>query len=180
MDLAETVTRVNRQWPERLFAQIRPDLGPETTVAVLGLAYKPATQVVEESQSIDLVRLALKAGVKRVVVYDPLAGDEARAEFGKDVIVAGSARECVAGADVVVISTPDPAFRSLRAADFKVAGSRPVVVFDCWRLLREELACSPGVVYKALGIGGTSAEMTEFLRAAWSVEARAAATAPGD
>lgn len=180
MDLAETVTRVNRQWPERLFAQILPDLGPETTVAVLGLAYKPATQVVEESQSIDLVRLALKAGVKRVVAYDPLAGDEARAVFGNEITVAGSARECVAGADVVIISVPDPAFRSLRAADFKTTGPRPVVVFDCWRLLREELASSPGVVYKALGIGGTSAEMTEFLRAAWSLEARTAATAPGD
>jgi len=40
------------------------------TVGILGLSYKPATSVVEESQSLELARRLGEDGL-RVVVHDP-------------------------------------------------------------------------------------------------------------
>ena len=50
------------------------------------------------------------------------------------VAVAESAADAVAGADVVVITTPWPQFKDIRPASFRRDGAN-VVVIDPWRLL---------------------------------------------
>jgi UDPglucose 6-dehydrogenase len=123
---------VNRRQATRLAAQIRQHLAPGHGVAILGLAYKPDTPVVEESQGILLAR-ELANGGAAVTVHDPLALENARKLLGESVRHAASLEEAVAGASVIVIATPDSAFRVL--PKLLERASRDVVVFDCWRLL---------------------------------------------
>ena len=73
-------------------------------VAVLGLSYKPDTPVIEESQGLLLASGLVDRGFE-VRVYDPQAVENARAVLGDSVVYAGSAQECVGGAESVVIAT---------------------------------------------------------------------------
>ena len=107
-------------------------LQPGGTAGVLGLAYKPDTDVVEESQGLALAQALLAKGV-RVVAYDPAAIENARSQLKDRIAFAGSAAECAGQADVLAITTAWPEFRKLRPSDLKY-GSR-VTVVDCWRLL---------------------------------------------
>ncbi|MCC6354823.1 MAG: UDP-glucose/GDP-mannose dehydrogenase family protein [Verrucomicrobiae bacterium] len=149
-DLAETTDRFNRQFAERAVGRLRPHVAPGATVAVLGLAYKPFSHVVDESQGLYLVRALSRAGV-RVVAYDPLAAEGARAELSGHAVIFDSLAEALAQADVVVLATPDPAFRSLGATDLLAGGKATVTVVDFWRVLDPGVARQPGVRYVAFG-----------------------------
>ena len=131
-ELALATDAVNRRQAARLAAQVRRHLPQGGTVAILGLAYKPDTPVVEESQGILLAR-ELAGGGAAVTVHDPLALENARKLLGESVRHATSLEDAVAGASVIVIATPDAAVRALPALLERSGGD--VVVLDCWRLL---------------------------------------------
>jgi UDPglucose 6-dehydrogenase len=169
--IAETTDRFNRAIPERIVARLRPLIGQGSTVAVLGLAYKPYSHVVEESQGVYLAKALSHAGA-RVVGYDPLAGETAKAELAYHALVLDSMESCLAQADVVVITTPDPVFKKLTANDFQ---HRPVTVMDCWRLLSKELSGEPGVQYLGIGQSIDDAANTAQVRRLWDHTAQSSA-----
>jgi UDPglucose 6-dehydrogenase len=146
-DLAETTDRVNRAIPEKLVERLSALIEPETTVAVLGLAYKPMSHVTEESQGLYLAKALAEAGL-RVVAYDPLAGEANCHELSGLVSVVDSTAECLVQARAVLITTPDPAFKGLKPSDFD--GGRYTVV-DFWRILDNELAGHPEIDYIPIG-----------------------------
>lgn len=147
-ELAETTDRVNRALPTRIIERLRPFIHKGETVAILGLAYKPHSHVIEESQGIMLAWALFKAGA-RVVAYDPLANEMARNEFRGQILVLDNLADCLSQAEVVLITTPDPVFRALKAADFR--NESPVVVVDFWRILDRELAGKPNICYIPIG-----------------------------
>jgi UDPglucose 6-dehydrogenase len=132
-------------------------------VGVLGLAYKPLSNVVEESQGIAIARRLAERGA-RVVGFDPLAASEARAELDGLIRVTDSLDACLAEADVLVLATPDPAFLALTADRLAASGVRLVV--DCWRILADDLADSP-IDYAAVGRSRTDTANAERLAALW-------------
>jgi len=164
-DLAETTDRMNRSMPGKIVELLRPEIHRNTTVAVLGLAYKPYSHVIEESQSIYIAEALSKAGA-RVIAFDPLAGEMARAELCDRAIVMDSVAECLAQADVVLLATPDPVFCALHAEDFLKCG-RPVTVVDCWRLLSGKLAGHPRIRYIAVGRSADDAANAARLASLW-------------
>ena len=148
-DLPSTTDRVNRSIASNIVEKLRPGLRRGSTAAVLGLAYKPLSNVVEESQGIFLARALADAGL-RVVAYDPLANGHATKALEDHALILDSIEGCVREADVILITTPDPAFQSLTAKD--LLGEKPkVTVFDFWRLLKEELSHKTGIQYFAGG-----------------------------
>ena len=148
--LAEATGQVNQRQIPRLAKLVFSRLPEGGTAAVLGLAYKPGTDVIDESQGVALAKELLSRGV-RVTVYDPRAMENARAALQGDVTFAGSAAECVREADVLVVATPWEEFRGIRAGGLKPPPARPVLV-DCWRML-DKAAIGDGADYVAFGIG---------------------------
>jgi UDPglucose 6-dehydrogenase len=134
--LAEATDRANREEVRRLAAKVLSRLPAGGTVGVLGLAYKPDTEVAEESQGVLLTQELRAAGV-RVVAFDPAAMENARALCGADAELAASADECAAIADVLVIATPWPSFCTLSPQTLARPGPMPVII-DCWRILNPE------------------------------------------
>jgi UDPglucose 6-dehydrogenase len=165
-ELAETTDRVNRRQVDRLLGRLGEVRG--VRVSVLGLAYKPDTPVVEEAAGLMLVR-ALAAEGAEVRAYDPMAGPDARGALDGAADVVGSLEAALAGAEVVVVTTPDPAFDGLTEASFE-AGAR---VYDAWRRLGH-LAGSGRIRYTAVGRGEGDLESNERLARLWgeSVEVR--------
>jgi len=165
-DLSETTDCVNRALPEKIVKRLRGFVRRGTTVAILGLAYKPHSQIIEESQAIELAWGLFKAGA-RVVAYDPLARDGAQTEFRGQILMLDSLADCLAQAEVVLITTPDPAFQNLKAADF--AGHElPVTVVDFWRILEKELAGQPNIRYVPVGCSIDDAANATRLNELWN------------
>src|SRR6516164_4631580 len=151
-EVAVTTDTANCVPVRRLVEHVGVAARPESTVAVLGLAYKPQSHVIERSQGLEAA-LAIAASGIRVVCYDPLARDNARNELKDKALVLDSMKACLNQADIVVIANPDPEFAGLCADDFSNCGP-PVQVIDCWRLLRVQLEGSPDIRYRAIGLAG--------------------------
>src|ERR1700693_5832423 len=100
--LAEATDELNRRQVPRLTEIVRSRLPKGGTVGVLGLSYKPDTEVIEESQGLELAKYLASIGFK-VVVYDPAAMENAKRQLGNAVTYATSAAECARQADVLVI-----------------------------------------------------------------------------
>jgi UDPglucose 6-dehydrogenase len=148
--LAEATDGLNRQHNAGLAAFVRSKTPPGGCVGILGLSYKPNTDVVDESPGLDLARRLIGDGVE-VVAYDPAAMENARRALGGALTCASSARECARRADVLVVITPWEEFKQLSADDLSDERGRPIVV-DCWRLFNaSDLAGR--AEYVALGIG---------------------------
>jgi UDPglucose 6-dehydrogenase len=146
-DLAETTHLCNRALPGKVVERLRPLIKNGETVAILGLAYKPFSNVIEESQGIELARALSDAGA-RVIGYDTLAAETARVALADYALVLNSLADCLEQADVVLVTTPDPAFISLKRSDFR---RNPVTVVDFWRILDRELSAAPGICYIPIG-----------------------------
>jgi UDPglucose 6-dehydrogenase len=154
--LATTTNQLNRSIAARVIQQFRSKISRDVTVAVLGLAYKPLSHVIEESQAILLVKAFLDHGA-RVLAYDPLARQSADLELRGRALILDSPHDCLREADVVVIATPDPEFKALTAADFKSNG-RMVTVIDFWRIAKDTLSGVAGVDYIPYGRGANVCE----------------------
>ena len=151
-DIAEVTDSFNRsqiRWLADLVEGCLPDGG---TVGVLGLTYKPHTDVIEEAAGF-LLAQELAARHVSVVVFDPAGGRDSPPVLEKRLEFAATALECIAKADVVVVATPWPEFSAI-AGEQWTRPSSPRTVIDCWRRLKfiEKL---DGVNYLCLGTGGT-------------------------
>jgi UDPglucose 6-dehydrogenase len=150
-DIAEATDRFNRWqvgWLADLVWAYLPEGG---VVGILGLAYKPDTDVVEESVGMLLAGELRERGAK-VVVHDLAGMANARRVLGDGVIFASSPQACVEESDVVVVTTPWREF-ALVPREAWGRNSLPRVVIDCWRVLKGLEGCD-GVIYVPLGKGG--------------------------
>jgi UDPglucose 6-dehydrogenase len=153
--LAEATDSVNRRQSSRLVERLLSKISPDATVGILGLAYKPDTNVIEESQGVALAEELLSKGIS-VVLYDPLAKDNLQQRLGDKPIYAASAKDCVQKADAVVITIPSQEFKAIEPDDFATGNGHRKVVLDCWRMLdRAEFAAA--IDYVALGSNPTQA-----------------------
>ncbi|MBI1747614.1 MAG: UDP-glucose/GDP-mannose dehydrogenase family protein [Acidobacteria bacterium] len=153
--LAEVTDLLNRQQIQWLAATVKQRLPRGQRVGILGLAYKPHSDVVEKSQGLMLAQALAGDGIP-VIAYDPEAAENARRVLSGPVALAASIDECIQRAAVVVVTTPWEEFKRLTLYDFVQMGAERVVM-DCWRLY-EGMAQPPGVVYHPIGIGENPAE----------------------
>ncbi len=156
-ELAQVTHRFNRsqiQW----LADLVCGLAPRGTIGILGLTYKPNTDVVDESVGLLLAR-ELAGRKTDVLAHDPLGAQNGAKALGETVRMAASAAECIAASEAVVLATPWPEFVAIPAASWGRAG-RPRAVVDCWRVL-PQLAASGGVLYIGLGLGQENAAVQE-------------------
>jgi UDPglucose 6-dehydrogenase len=150
--LAEATHHANRQEVCRLASLVRSKRPNDGTVGILGLSYKPDTDVVEESQGLLLAQVLATEGIP-VTAYDPAAMNNARRILNGSVRFVDSLDTCVEQADVLVITTPWEAFRYLEPTLLQREGPRRVLI-DCWRILNLDLVGSV-VDYIALGVGAS-------------------------
>jgi UDPglucose 6-dehydrogenase len=168
-EMAETTDRINRAVAEAVIERAGIAITPGVKVAVLGLAYKPSSQITDESQSLMLVRELLRRGAD-VLAHDPLMTQLAANEF-RNVMLA-SLDDCLHQASIVIVATPDSVYAALEPRNFisleavEAAGAQ-VTVVDCWRILSDKLTNQPGINYVALGRSTKDAANAARLAALW-------------
>ncbi|MEC8109565.1 MAG: UDP-glucose/GDP-mannose dehydrogenase family protein [Pseudomonadota bacterium] len=133
---------------QRVIAAMGDEVGGRR-VAILGLAFKPETDDMRYSPSLDIIPPLLAAGAE-LVAYDPKSMGEAKALLPKTVHYEQSALECIAGADGVVIVTEWNEFRALTAAQF-VNSMRGNILIDLRNLYQPNQMMAAGINYFSIG-----------------------------
>lgn len=148
--LAEATDGANRQEVRQLVKLVKSKLPANGVAGILGLTYKPNTDVVEEAQGLLLAQSLLAEGVS-VAVYDPAGMTNAQRVLDGSVIFAATAQECIQSADVIVLATPWEEFKRLSPKELSRHSSRRTLV-DCWRVL-DPKGYETIVEYIPLGVG---------------------------
>lgn len=147
-DLAESTHLYNEQQTQYLANLVKKYSKKNETIGILGLSYKPNTDVIEESQGIKLV-LKLISKKFSVIVYDPMAMSNTKVLLGTKVIYAKSLSDIVNRSDIIIITTPWPEFKNFNLK--WTQQSKPKTIIDCWRVLN--LKNRKGLNYIPLGVG---------------------------
>ncbi len=133
-DLAQATDQFNRAQVQWLAALVEKHIAAGGRVGILGLTYKPQTDVVEESIGLLLAREMSSRGV-RVSAFDPAGMPNARLALGEGVQFAASAEECIRNSELIVVATPWKEFLDIPAEKWAGADGEKIVV-DCWRVLK--------------------------------------------
>lgn len=104
----------------------------EPVVAVLGLTYKPGTDTLRRSTSVELCRW-MRAQGYIVKAHDP-AVRELPEDLRQAISLCPSAIDALRGADLAVVATEWPDYKALAAPDFLAALRRPAVIDPNWFL----------------------------------------------
>ena len=126
-------------------------LGGDVTgkrVAVLGLAFKPNSDDVRDSPSLDIAARLRELGAE-VAAYDPEAIGTGR-RLHPELDYVESATEAVTGADIVLVLTEWNEFRELDAATVAAAVANPVVI-DGRNCLDRDAWRAAGFAYHGMG-----------------------------
>jgi UDPglucose 6-dehydrogenase len=170
-DIAQATDSFNRAQIRWLADFVQNSLSGGGPVGILGLTYKPYTDVTEESAGSLLYRELISRRVP-VVAFDPAAHSNSPGFRSNQIELTTSAPDCVAQADVVVIATPWPEFSKIESATW-ARPLAPRIVVDCWRSF-DFLRHVAGVSYVGLGSGTASADTARTRMSASTAELRQA------
>lgn len=136
----------HKNWVRRKLLERFSDL-KGVQVAIWGLTYKPGTDTLRRSLSVELCDWLIEQGAT-VHVHDPVVRELPERWSGR-VISHVQALDAVAGADALVVGTEWPEFRQAAETLLSVA-SPDLVVIDANRHLQAAVASS-GLKYVAVG-----------------------------
>lgn len=149
--IVETVIDINNTRKKSMAGRIAAACGGSVkgkTVAVLGLTFKPNTDDMRDSPSLDIVPALIKAGAV-VRAYDPHGMKEAK-QMMTGVHWCADAYETMEGADVLAILTEWNEFRSLDLERVKELLNSPVMV-DLRNIYNPEEMATAGFRYTCIG-----------------------------
>jgi UDPglucose 6-dehydrogenase len=150
--LAEVTHEINLYHNRRVVEFIRQKLGKlkDKRIAILGLTYKPDTDVVEESASLEIAKSLLEEGAI-LSVYDPVGMRNAEKVLGSKVRYARSVEDSLRNAELCILVTPWEEFKNLDAEIFLENMKEPVLL-DCWRIFKNNPDFRGKLKYFALGL----------------------------
>ena len=149
-DIAEATHSFNCSQVSWLADLVQRHAAPGETVGILGLTYKPGTDVVEQSAGLLLAKELIRRGVP-VAVFDPAGAQNSSPYLGQQARSTATPKECIDLSGVVVLATPWPEFVKIPVTEWVRHGSRRTVV-DCWRAL-PHLEPARQIRYIGLGTG---------------------------
>lgn len=149
-EIGKAVLRVNAQQRVVMVEKIRSAVGDlkGKVVGMLGLAFKPNTDDMRESPTIEIIK-GLQALGASVQAFDPAAMDNAR-QLLPDIDYRDDAYAVAEGADVLVLATEWNQFRNLDLSRIKDSLRSPVVV-DLRNIYDPERMQQMGFEYFSVG-----------------------------
>ncbi len=150
--IAKATDLVNENMTHQIVKKIdKIGINKNCKIAVLGLAYKPDTDVAEESAGVKIAN-SLSGKSAKVYVWDPKAMSKAKDIISTKVKFAKSIKDCLAKADIIIITTPWEEFKRIKSKDLKNDVKKPVLL-DCWGIL-DPLKYQKLVIYRTIGQEG--------------------------
>ena len=156
--LLKEVREINKQQKQLLLKKIDEAIWiiKGKTVGVLGLSFKPNTDDIRFSVSIDVIRMLRKEGA-RIKAYDPQAMSKAKKEL-KGVRFCQNPYEVARNSDCLLIMTEWDEFRHLDLARIKRLLRQPIIV-DGRNIFEPKKMKNLGFIYKSIGRGEAMSEV---------------------
>ena len=149
--IVDTVIQSNANRKKAMAKRIEAACGGNVkgkTIAILGLTFKPNTDDMRDSPSLDVIPSLQKSGAK-IRAYDPEGMDEAR-ELFEEIEYCQDAYQCMSGADIAVIVTEWNQFRALdlgRVAELLA----DKILIDLRNIYSVEEVQAKGLAYFSIG-----------------------------
>ena len=151
LTIVETVVRVNDARKESMADKIIAACGGSvagSTLAVLGLTFKPNTDDMRESPSLTILPRLTTAGAT-IRAYDPEGMDEAKQRL-PELVYCADAYETMAGADALVLLTEWNAFRALDLTRVRALLASPLII-DLRNIYQPHEMIAAGLSYVSIG-----------------------------
>lgn len=153
MKIVKSTLEVNDRQKKYMVSKIEGKLGrmDSKVISILGLAFKPETDDIRESPSIEVIKELLSKGAV-IRVYDPIAMENTRRYVFSDdeVTYCRNEYECLRGCDAVVLMTEWNQFRNLDFERIKMIAKQPYF-FDFRNVYEPEDMKKAGFVYEGVG-----------------------------
>ena len=149
--IIETVEQVNKARKQAMAARVVEACGGHVsgkTIAVLGLAFKPNTDDMRASPSLDIIPALQNAGA-HIQAYDPEAMGEAK-KLLNNIDYRQNAYDTIEGADALVIVTEWDQFRALDLVRVKAMLTSPIIV-DLRNIYVPQDMKDMGFIYSSIG-----------------------------
>lgn len=149
--IVEAVVAVNDERKRAMGRKVIAACGGDVQgkrIAILGLTFKPNTDDMRDSPSIEIINVLQSAGAQ-IAACDPEGVEQSRAVLN-DVTYCASPWEAAEGAAAVVIVTEWDAYRALDLDRLKSLLARPVLV-DLRNVYERDTVEAAGLTYVAVG-----------------------------
>ena len=147
--LFNAVEKTNHEQMNNIISLMKKILGDITAkrITILGTAFKPNTDDVRDSKSIELIKKLLK-NKANITIHDPKAIESTKKIFGEKIIYAKSIADALNKSQCGVIMTHWKQYDTLNNNSIKHMSKK--IIIDCRRILvKKELDAE----YYAVGIG---------------------------
>ena len=150
LQIVDTVLRVNEARKRRMAKRIEKICGSVEgkTIAALGLTFKPNTDDMRDSPSLDILPALVEGGAK-VRVFDPEGINEAK-KLMPELDYCADAYATMQGADALVLITEWNEFRGLDLARVKQLMNHPLVI-DLRNIYNPAEMRAAGLDYHSIG-----------------------------
>ena len=149
--IVEAVVSVNDERKKAMAGRVTEAVGGSIqgkTIAILGVTFKPNTDDMRDSPSLDIIP-ALQSSGATVRAFDPEGMEEAK-KLLENVQWCDDAYDAMADADAVVIITEWNQFRALQLDRLKDVMKQPVVV-DLRNIYDPKEMADEGITYSSIG-----------------------------
>lgn len=148
--IMDAAIEVNELTKRRMLDKIRAAVGDleGSTIAVLGLSFKPDTDDIRESPALTILQGLAEEGAE-VRAFDPAAIEACR-KLQPDVTYVNDPYEAVTGADATVIVTEWNLFRALEPERLRKLMNRPMII-DLRNIYEPEKMAAAGFTYISVG-----------------------------
>ncbi len=155
LSIVEQVVKSNNKRKKNIFKKILDALSKinsPKTITILGLTFKPSTDDMRDSPSLEIIPPLLKKGFK-LRVYDPEGMEEAKKyfkNFSKNIIWCKNSYDACKGSDALAILTEWNQFRALDLIRLKKT-LRHAIIVDFRNIYNPEELRRLGFQYHSLG-----------------------------
>lgn len=145
------VTKVNNKQNFLLVDKAKSILGSlnNKRITILGLSFKPNTDDIRHAASIPIIRKLLIEGAK-IVVYDPVAMENAKKILPQEVTFANSSIDALIDADATFIVTEWDEFKEILPYEF-INAMKEAIIFDGRNCFHPVPMKNNGIQYYSIG-----------------------------
>ena len=147
--LLNAVKKTNHEQMNNIVSLVKKILGgiASKRITILGTAFKPNTDDIRDSKSIELIKKLLK-NKSKITIHDPKAIENTKKIFGEKILYATSIADALNKSQCVIIMTHWKQYDTLNNNSIKHMDKKNII--DCRRILvKKELNAK----YYAIGIG---------------------------
>lgn len=151
-EILKAVRKTNEDQKEFVLKKIKEALWivKDKNIAVLGVSFKPNTDDLRNSPSIDLIKALISEGAK-IKIYDPKAMEKAK-KFLKGVTFCNDAYQAAKNSDCLIVATEWDEFKELDFIKLKKILKRPLLI-DGRNIYDPKFIMQLGFSYVGVGRG---------------------------